>query len=286
MMDRRKLLTILGATVATASTADTCFRSAFAAPAKAVPGSMPPSMTEQAYTFFTDSEMTFVKAAVARLIPADELGPGAVEAGVPYFVDQQLSGAYGAGAHFYNQGPFGSVTPFQGNQLPLSPAELYRVGIAATDQYCQQTYGKLFATLDVAKQDEVLRGLQGIADDINLKEIPGTAFFARLLTDTMDGFFADPAYGGNKDMAGWRLVGFPGVAANYSEAIDRHNQLFHVEPAAMHTLQEAEFLPGPHGQPMHRHANASKGQPTTAPHLPEGPSQATNVWSSGQRIFV
>jgi gluconate 2-dehydrogenase gamma chain len=160
MMDRRKLLTILGATLATASTADSCFRSAFAAPAEAVRGSLPPNMTERAYTFFTDTEVNFIKAAVARLIPADELGPGAVEAGVPYFIDQQLSGAYGAGAHFYNQGPFGSV-PFQGYQLPLSPAQLYRVGIAATDQYCQQTYGQLFAALDGAKQEDVLRGLQG-----------------------------------------------------------------------------------------------------------------------------
>jgi gluconate 2-dehydrogenase gamma chain len=286
MMDRRKLLTILGAIVATAGTAGSSIRSALAAPADSAHSSLPPNMRERAYTFFTDTEVNFIKAAVARLIPTDELGPGAVEAGVPYFIDQQLSGAYGAGAHFYNQGPFGSVTPFQGYQLPLSPAQLYRVGIAATDQYCQQTYGQLFAALDVAKQEEVLRGLQGIADDLNLKEIPGTAFFARLLTDTMDGFFADPAYGGNQNLIGWKLVGFPGVAANYADAIGRHNQLYQVEPVAMNSLQQADLSTGPHGHPKHRHANASESPPTIAPHLPDAPTKAAHAWSSGQRIFV
>ena len=153
-MDRRKLLTILGAIVATAGTAGSSIRSALAAPAIAPRRHLQTRLED--FHLFTDTEVNFIKAAVARLIPTDELGPGGVEAGVPYFIDQQLSGAYGAGAHFYKQGPFGSVTPFQGYQLPLSPAQLYRVGIAATDKYFQQTYGQLFAALDVAKQEEVL----------------------------------------------------------------------------------------------------------------------------------
>jgi gluconate 2-dehydrogenase gamma chain len=286
MIDRRKFLAILGATVAAADAADACFRPAFAAPPEGASGSMPTGMTERAYTFFTDPEVAFVKAAVARLIPTDELGPGAVEAGVPYFVDQQLSGAYGAGAHFYNQGPFGSETPFQGYQLPLSPAELYRVGIAATDRYCQETYGKQFAALDATRQDDVLRELQGIAGDLDLKDIPGTPFFTRLLTDAMDGFFADPAYGGNKNMIGWKLVGFPGVASNYSDFIGRHNQPYQVEPAAMQTLQEADLSADPHGHSMHRQANAATSRPPTAQRWPDASAEAAYVWSSGQRIFV
>src|SRR5690348_10748787 len=64
MIDRRKFLAILGATVAAA---DAGFRPAFAAPPEGASGSMPAGMTERAYTFFTDPEIAFVKAAVARL---------------------------------------------------------------------------------------------------------------------------------------------------------------------------------------------------------------------------
>jgi gluconate 2-dehydrogenase gamma chain len=282
MMDRREFLTILACAVATARAAGGGMRSAVAAEMMMAPGPAPGSAAEGAYTFFTDPEVTFVKAAVARLIPADDLGPGAVEADVPYFIDQQLAGAYGAGAHFYNQGPFGSETPYQGYQLPLSPAELYRVGIAATDKYCEQKYAKRFAALDAATQDEVLSGLQGIAGDVDLKEIPGTAFFARLLGDTMDGFFADPAYGGNKNLAGWKLVGFPGVAYNYSDALSRYNQPYQTEPVGMRSLRQAELSPEP---PTYQRADASGNQPNGAGVM-VGATDTTYVWKSAQRFFV
>lgn len=283
MLDRRKFLTILGATVAAAGTPGAWSQGGYAWGADAMPGmgsmaGMGPAHPGGAgtYTFFTDPEVAFMKAAVARLIPADELGPGGVEADVPFFIDQQLSGAYGAGAHFYNQGPFGAETPFQGYQLPLSPAELYRVGIAATDKYCQQTNGKDFAALDAARQDDVLSGLQGIAGDVDLKEVPGTAFFARLLGDTMDGFFADPAYGGNKGMVGWKLVGFPGVKADYAEALARHNQPYHAEPAGLRSLHEAELVPAPSTAPQQRKAEENR-LPAAEPPYP---------WNAGQRFFV
>jgi gluconate 2-dehydrogenase gamma chain len=275
MMDRRKFLTILGATVAAATTQGAWLRPGSARAAETMAMGAAQTGVAEAYTFFTDPEVAFVKAAVARLIPADELGPGGVEADVPFFIDQQLSGAYGAGAHFYNQGPFGSETPFQGYQLPLSPAELYRVGIAATDKYCQETYGEHFAALDPARQDEVLSGLQGIANAVDLKDIPGTTFFARLLGDTMDGFFADPAYGGNKDMIGWKLVGFPGVKADYSEALARHNQPYQAEPAGLRSLQQVELTPAPAAAPEQRKADAT----------PQ-PSEPAYAWNAGQRFFV
>ncbi|WYX25289.1 gluconate 2-dehydrogenase subunit 3 family protein [Achromobacter xylosoxidans] len=69
-------------------------------------------------------------AIAARLIPADELGPGAKEAGVTQFLDGQLAGAWGAGEQFYRQGPFESGTPEQGYQLSFTPAEMFRRGLA------------------------------------------------------------------------------------------------------------------------------------------------------------
>src|SRR5689334_11470591 len=98
MMDRRNFLAILGATVAAANTPGAWPRPGSARAAEMMAGmAMGPAPAARTYTFFTDPEVAFVKAAVARLIPADELGPGGVEADVPFFIDQQLSGAYGAG---------------------------------------------------------------------------------------------------------------------------------------------------------------------------------------------
>lgn len=284
MIDRRKFLAILSGVVAATEATNARMRAVTAAEV-APHGAVKGSAANKVYTFFAADEVAFVKAAVARLIPADDLGPGALEADVPYFIDQQLAGVYGAGARFYNEGPFGARTPFQGYQWPLSPAELYQVGIAATDQYCQETYHKRFADLDANKQDEVLKGLQGIAGAVDLKEIPGTTFFSQLLSDTKDGFFADPVYGGNKDMVGWKLVGFPGVAADYSELIARHNQPYLVQPADIRAVKEADIRLDHHGHPVHRHADASKIRPT-APPSPTGGSKVAKEWRAAQSFFL
>jgi gluconate 2-dehydrogenase gamma chain len=218
-MDRRRFLALLSAAVAGLAGSELV---------AAAPGAKLGTL-RKAYTFFTPAEAAFVEAAVARLIPADDLGPGALEADVPYFIDQQLGGEYGAGSRYYAQGPFGAATPLQGYQLPLTPRQLYRVGIAATDSYCAEKHGRPFAELEAARQDEVLNGLAGVAGDVKLQEVPGATFFAHLLADTKDGFFADPAYGGNRDMIGWKLVGFPGVPAAYGASIGR-NAPYDVEP--------------------------------------------------------
>jgi gluconate 2-dehydrogenase gamma chain len=90
----------------------------------------PPGATGSGYTYFTPVEATFVEAAVARLIPNDEVGPGAVEANVPFFLDRQLAGPFGRGDHYYLGGPWPKGTPEQGYQSRFSPAQLYRAAIA------------------------------------------------------------------------------------------------------------------------------------------------------------
>jgi gluconate 2-dehydrogenase gamma chain len=250
-MDRRRFLQILAATVASAKAGDLAAAMAHGE-AHVVKTSALGTMGKT-YTYFTDAEAQFVESAVARLIPADDLGPGALEADVPYFIDQQLAGEYGAGARFYQQGPFGDTTGRQGYQLPLSPSQLYRVGIAATDRYCREVYGKRFAALDEGAQDEVLKGLQGVSSDVSLEEVPGATFFGHLITDTKDGFFADPAYGGNRDKVGWKLVGYPGVAASYGDVIGR-NEPYDVEPVGMHDVRQARVPTDQHGHPIHQRA--------------------------------
>src|SRR6201993_5028040 len=81
------------------------------------------------YLFFNADEAAFIEAAVARLIPADEKWGGAVEAGVPNYIDKQLAGAWGAGERLYRSGPWQPGTPSQGYQLPFTPAELYRTAL-------------------------------------------------------------------------------------------------------------------------------------------------------------
>jgi gluconate 2-dehydrogenase gamma chain len=188
--------------------------------------------TTYAPTFFTASEWAFINAAVNRLIPPGGDGPGGVEAGVPEFIDRQLELPYGRGAYFYVSGPFQPNAPAElGYQLRHTPRELYRLGIAAIDAACKQQGDKTFAELDGSRQDAFLTlletGKSGIAGPV-----PG-AFFAQLLANTKEGYFADPMYGGNRDMAAWRMIGFPGARADFTDWIDRAGQPYPFGPVSV-----------------------------------------------------
>ena len=98
---------------------------------------MPADAAEQvppAYLFFNREEAAFIEAAVARLIPRDDKWGGALEAGVPNFLDKQLGGAWGAGERLYRSGPWQPGTPSQGYQLPFTPAELFRTALTAINR--------------------------------------------------------------------------------------------------------------------------------------------------------
>ncbi len=134
-------------------------------------------------SFFNDREWAFINAAVARLIPADELGPGAKEAGVPEFIDRQLNTPYATGSIWYMQGPFNPDVPKEmGYQLPLVPKQIYNLGIADAEAWCQDKYHKTFAELSSEQQDEAL-GLweSGKAE---FKQLPASLFFTYLLQNT------------------------------------------------------------------------------------------------------
>ena len=201
-----------------------------------------------AYMFFTEPEIAFVQAAVARLIPADELGPGAKEAGVAFFIDRQLFGGWGTMARMYRQGPHPEGTPQQGYQSPLTPQEVYRAAIRDVNAYCQKTHGKAFAQLATAQQDEVLRGLD--AGKIELDTVRSRFFFDMLLQSTIEGFFSDPIYGGNRDKVGWKLVGFPGVAAVYTPHIGR-STAYEVEPVSIQDIVDNVAEVDEHGHAKH-----------------------------------
>jgi gluconate 2-dehydrogenase gamma chain len=183
-----------------------------------------------AYTFLNPHESAFLEAAVARLIPADELGPGALEAGVPHFIDRQLGGAWGAGERLYRGGPFREGTPSQGYQSPFTPAELFRKAMRAIDDDLA-TRGTPFARLAPAEQDAYLAALQKEKRDLG--GVPSGVFFESLVEVTVEGYFSDPAYGGNRDMLAWEMIGFPGAYADYYELVDQYNVPYRRKPISL-----------------------------------------------------
>jgi gluconate 2-dehydrogenase gamma chain len=184
----------------------------------------PPGVSGSGYVFFTPPEIAFVEAAVGRLIPSDPVGPGAVEANVPFFLDRQLAGKFGRGDHYYLGGPWPKGTPEQGYQTRFSPAQLYRAAIAAIDKYVGENFsGAVFSKLAAEDQDKVLKGLE--SGKITLDDgVDSKTFFAMLLQNTKEGYFSDPIYGGNKDMAAWKMIGFPGAHYDYKEWVPRHGE--------------------------------------------------------------
>jgi gluconate 2-dehydrogenase gamma chain len=183
-------------------------------------------------TFFNPAEWRFINAAVGRLIPSDSPGPGGVETGVPEFIDRQMELPYGHGTYFYLQGPFQPDAPVTlGYQLRYTPRELYRSGIAAANDACEAVTGKVFADLTAAEQDRFLTSLE--KNEVQISGPPAAAFFAQLLENAREGYFADPLYGGNRGMAAWKWIGFPGARADFTDWIDQAGQTYPFGPVAI-----------------------------------------------------
>ena len=182
--------------------------------------------------WFTEPEAAFVTAAAARLIPVDELGPGAVEAGVPTFIDRQLAGPYGSGQQWYMQGPWAAGLPTQGYQTRLSPAGIYRAAIKAIDAtVVRESRGASFAKLAAPDQDAFLHRLE--KGEVALDGVDSRSFFAQLLQNTLEGFWSDPIYGGNRDMVGWKLIGFPGARYDQSTFVSQHGAPYPLPPVGI-----------------------------------------------------
>ena len=183
-------------------------------------------------TFFNPVEWSFINAAVGRLIPSDGPGPGGLETGVPEFIDRQMELPYGHGAYFYLQGPFEPDAPATlGYQLRYTPRELYRSGIAAANEACKTAAGKAFADLTPDEQDRFLGSLE--KNEVQLSGPPAGTLFAQLLENAREGYFADPLYGGNRGMAAWKWIGFPGARADFTDWIDQAGHKYPYGPVAI-----------------------------------------------------
>jgi gluconate 2-dehydrogenase gamma chain len=151
---------------------------------------VPPTVLAQTsgaelYVNLTAAQAATLEAFVARLIPSDASGPGALEAGAARYIDGAL-----------------------GNALAAS-RDSYAAGLAALDTYAERTAGQPFAALRPDVQDALLSALEqnrvaGFTPD-------SLTFFNLVLGHTLEGTFGDPHYGGNRDFVGWELLGYPGI---------------------------------------------------------------------------
>jgi gluconate 2-dehydrogenase gamma chain len=184
--------------------------------ALSAPASNRPAEENYQPGYFTPEEWAFVNAACDQLIPNDNVGPGAVELGVPQYIDRQMQTPYGDASRWYMEGPFVKGAPEFGYQSKLTPRQQYRLGIRAINAYCRANFsGKSFAELPATQQTHFLKKMEAgaVTDEFDLK----TFFSGFLLTNVMEGYFCDPMYGGNKNMAAWKMIGYPGVRADYLE---------------------------------------------------------------------
>ena len=134
-------------------------------------------------------QRSVVAAAAARIFPTTDT-PGALEAGADYYIDEALAGPY------------------------ARDKRLYQKGCAALDRRARDRYGRAFDKLTPRQCDALLREFER-GKVANFPQ--ASQFFMALWRHTMEGVFGEPAYGGNRDMVGWQLVGFPGQRAGYAK---------------------------------------------------------------------
>jgi gluconate 2-dehydrogenase gamma chain len=201
-------------------------------PAAAQAPAAPAAPQPEPQLALNETEHAFVVAAVDTLIPADELSPSGSDCGIATYIDRQLASAWGGGAKMYRAGPFRRGKPEQGYQLPLTPAEFFSAGIAAANEWTRKTYGRDFDRLSPDKRAEALKAMQ--EGKAAFGDFSSRAFFARLLAMTMEGFFSDPIYGGNRNKAGWRMIGYPGLPATYVNLYEEYrDKPYVVEPRSI-----------------------------------------------------
>jgi len=229
---RRDFLKGAGAAGTAAATALSGAVSAPAQAQTAPPAKEASAPAPEALLTLTATEAAFLSAAYDSLIPADKLSPSGTDCGLVIFIDRQLAGAWGGGARLYRGGPFVQGKREQGYQLSLTPREFFAAGIKAANEWSRKTYGKDFDRLATAEREAALKAMdEGKAQ---FSEINAKQFFEMLLASAMEGFFADPIYGGNRDKVSWRMVGYPGLPAAYAaKALEYRGKKVVLEPQSI-----------------------------------------------------
>lgn len=190
------------------------------------------------WRFFTPEEAQAVEAYAARLLPGTPDDPGAREAGVVYYIDNLMAHPDGFAEAVYRNPPYvetyaEDAPPEQaegdrqvvwvsedqieryGYQSIYTPREVLRMSIAALNRLAIQQHNAAFAALTEQQQDAIIESM-ATDEAEGFEPVGAKAVFNTLRRYTMEGMFSDPVYGGNRDMVGWRLVGFPGSQRAYT----------------------------------------------------------------------
>jgi len=184
------------------------------------------------WKYFTDDEAAAVEVLADCIIPPDAQTPGGKDAGCAVFIDRQLAGPYGRQEGLYELPPFMKGIKEQGPQTAQTPADLYRAGLSALNRYSRSLPGeRTWVQLSPDQQNDILHRLE--SSTLELKGVDGKVFFEQILKDVQQGFFADPIYGGNRDMCAWKMIGFPGARYDYRDWVSRHNERYPLPPVSI-----------------------------------------------------
>ncbi|MFK2825957.1 gluconate 2-dehydrogenase subunit 3 family protein [Bacillus sp. B190/17] len=188
--------------------------------------------TQALMHFSNPEDFQTLSQAAERIFPADKTGPGAIDLDVPYYIDHQLAGAWGNNARDFMLGPFYPGVETQGFQSHLKRKEIFNQGIAKIREFSQKKYKKSFKELTDKEQDEVLTAFE--KGQVPMGGVTSSDFFTLLRIAVLEGVYADPLYGGNRDMAGWKMKGFPGSQMSYLDKIEAKDFL-EIEPNSLHS---------------------------------------------------
>lgn len=174
----------------------------------------------EALQFFTPDQYRLTQAAAERIYPKDDNGPGALELNAAIYIDHQLASPWGINSKEYMAAPFFEAEETQGSQIRILRKDLFLLGLKALDAYSQKQYDNPFIDLEPEQQDQVLTDFSdGKVPDISGVKSP--LFFSLLRTLTIEGVYADPLYGGNKNMEGWAMRKYPGSRMAYVKEIQQ-----------------------------------------------------------------
>lgn len=191
----------------------------------------------EARMFFTRLEdFRTLEQATERIYPEDEHGPGAIGLGVPYFIDKQMAGEWGVNSKEYMKGPFVQNQESSGYQSRLNRGDIFLLGLRKMNERSQEHEGENFAVLGKKEQIEILRSFE--KGEVEMVGVKSETFFNLLRKMTLEGAYADPLYGGNKDMNGWKMREFPGPRPAYIDVIEEE-EFVHMDPISLKDYQQS-----------------------------------------------
>jgi gluconate 2-dehydrogenase gamma chain len=198
----------------------------------------------QALMYFNRVQLQTIEAATEQIFPKTDIGPGAKELLVAYYVDHQLAGEFGLNTKEYMSGPFypNEAVPEQGYQTFLNRQQIFDLGIVALNNEAARRFKTKeqpkikFYELNEEQQVEILKDFE--ADKVKMNGAVSSSFFFALLRKvTIEGAYADPLYGGNKDMAGWKMKNFPGHQGSYINTLGK-DEFVKIAPQSLNSQHQ------------------------------------------------